>query len=343
MKKNLITHFAIATLAIAAFAFLLPQVSFAREAESGGVLEVEIGHGGNGGDDGQNHDINDDKGVHTTTSVSTSTSVKAGTNAGLRSAVDSLIAKFDGMDASKFCANISTAVGKLSEAERASLAWKADSYAKTLALGISANATAEEKAAYESLKSAYAKISASIAADAQISSSDKAAIRAAYLELMAEYRDGKIDDSRVAKVRGFIERASACLKDGKEVNAAVGASATASDDALKARYKTLVEENRNVKSVESDESKVHTVYKQRAKLFGFIPVWMNVHSEVRANGEAEVRYPWHSFLSRISGGKVTSETVLQNTGASTDNSFSAGEQEAAVKGTIKAFESVDSQ
>lgn len=320
----------------------MPQISFAREAESGGVLEVEIGHGGNGGDDGANHDVNDDNGGNDEDD-SSSSSVKAGTNAGLRSAVDSLIVKFDGMDASKFCANIGAAVNKLSEAERASLAWKADSYAKNLSLGISANATAEEKAAYESLKSAYAKITASIAADAQISSSDKAAIRAAYLELMAEYRDGKIDDSRVAKVRGFIERASACLKDGKEVNAAVGASATSSDDALKARFRTLVDENRNVKSVETDDSKVHTVYKQRAKLFGFIPFWMNVHSEVRANGAAEVRYPWHSFLSRISGGKVTSETVLQNTGASTDDSFSVGEQEAAVKGTIKAFESVDSE
>lgn len=349
MKKNIYKK-TLTALTIIAIAFALPAFvfpAFARENESNdSVLKAQVGVQTNLHVENESEDINDDHGndgdenESDDDNSSSSNSASSATSADLSTAVNALLAKMSGMSNAEFCANVSAAVNKLTPAERASLAWKGESYSKNLGLGVSANATADEKAEYESLKNSYSKISDSIATDDKVTSADKAAIRAAYLELMAEYRNGKVDGARASAIRGFIQKAASCLNNGHEISAAV--SGSSSDDALKSRFEKLIEEKEHVKDISSDDSKVKTVYKQRGKLFGFIPVWMNVRSEVRAGGTAEVHYPWYSFLARVVGGKVSSETVLENTASvSKSDKLSTSDQEAVANGTIKAFESVE--
>lgn len=334
-------------VAIIAVAFTLPMFARANE-NSDSVLRAQVGAQVNLQVENEPEDVTDDNSNNNDDSdrndddSNSQNSTTAATSADLSTAVNSLLAKMSGMSDAEFCANVTAAVNKLTPAERASLAWKGESYSKNLGLGVSAHATADEKAEYESLKKSYSKISGSLSTDDKATSSDKAAIRAAYLELMAEYRNGKVDSTRAAAIRGFIEKASACLKNGSDVSAAV--SGRSNEDMLKNRFQKLIEENDQVEDISSDETKVETVYKQRGKLFGFIPVWMTVRSEVRAGGTASVHYPWYSFLARVVGGKVTSETVLENTASvSKGDKLSTGDQEAAAKGSIKAFESVETE
>jgi hypothetical protein len=291
--------------------------------------------------------------------------VTAGTSSGLSSAIDSMITKIETMKEGEFCLKISDAVSGLTAAEKASLAWRADSYSKNLTLGVSANATAEEKAEYETLKSAYNKITTSLTADGTISSNDKAAIRGAYLELMAEYRNGTIDNARVEKIRGFIRDAAACVEDGTTVKAAVGSSETETnavvtvtrddlieddyefdvplpasvrtESSLKSYIATNLAHDDNIKSITAESAKTETVYKQDGRLLGFIPVKMNVRSTVNADGTAKVRYPWYKFMTSAVGGKVTSEEILETAMIAKSEKLTITAQAAAIDASIKAF------
>lgn len=52
----------------------------------------------------------------------------------------------------------------------------------------------------------------------------------------------------------------------------------------------------NLSSVEAASDNVAVMYKQHARLFGFIPVTVNATANVDASGNVTVSYPWYAFL-----------------------------------------------
>lgn len=60
---------------------------------------------------------------------------------------------------------------------------------------------------------------------------------------------------------------------------------------------TQVNSDENVSTVELGEDVVIVVYKQHAKLFGFIPVLVNATAEVNADGTVAVSYPWYAIFA----------------------------------------------
>ncbi len=361
MRKFLVMFSALALL------ISLPGVTSAKIAllddsvitgSNSNEIEVEVEHGAE----------NEIEVEHGNVLMNTNSEVEivAGTNMALESAVDSVMKKMEGVSAGDFCSKISGAVASLSPAEKASLAWRADSYISNLKLDASADATAEEKAEYELLKNSYEKISEALTEDGNITSSDRAAIRGSLMVLMNQYREGNVEASYDAKIRAFLEKSADCLASGTEVKSVLGTSTEVkvvapimitqkdiSDDDMKAEVpatetvkseETLksfiainLAKDANIKSVSTDKTKTETVYKQKGKLFGFIPVKMNVHAVVNADGSASVRYPWYKFMSSAVGGKVTSETVLENLTLTSDTELSKTDQANALSATVKAF------
>ena len=66
----------------------------------------------------------------------------------------------------------------------------------------------------------------------------------------------------------------------------------------------------NISAVESASDSVAVTYKQKAKLFGFIPVKVNATATVDAAGNVTVRYPWYAFL--MATNKADLEARLQD-------------------------------
>ncbi len=66
----------------------------------------------------------------------------------------------------------------------------------------------------------------------------------------------------------------------------------------------------NISSVEAASDNVAVTYKQRAKLFGFIPVTVDATANVDASGNVTVSYPWYAFLMVTN--KSDLETRIQN-------------------------------
>ncbi len=316
----------------------------------------------------------EDNSPATTAAITTSAHVDVvpGTSSGLHAAVDSLIMQFEAGDDSKVCDTIKTSVNSLSADERASLAWKADSYERNLKLDASESASAEDKATYKSLQDAYKKLSTSVWTDSKVDSTNKAAIRGAYLDLMAEYRNGSADPARANKIRSFLNKAAECLTDSAIVKTAVGASTDTTvaedetltvtqndvteDDAkqgmpvaasvhnkpgLETFLKLTVANDSKIKSVTTDENQTETVYKQRGRLLGFIPMWMNVKVAINADHSATVKYPWYKFITHANGGKVTSEAVLEYATLSKGETLSTTDQAIAVYSTQRAFDKIE--
>jgi hypothetical protein len=295
----------------------------------------------------------------------------AGTSGALSSAVSSIVKKMDGVSEGDYCETLEDAVYNLSVKQRASLAWYTTSYSKNLSLDASEEASNDEKEQYESLKKDYDKVNTLIFSDDNLASNNKAVIRAAYLDLMASYRNGAVDEARVNRIRDFLHKATDCMKDGSvEIKAAVGeasadepqetitfsrdeltqedmgkgfpvAASVKNKNALKDYVKLVIASDDHIKSVTTNETQTETVYTQRGKFLGFIPVWMNVKSTVSADGSAKVRYPWYKFMTSAVGGRVTSDLVLDNVEMPKGDKLTASNQAEAVYATIKAFMSVE--
>ncbi len=90
-----------------------------------------------------------------------------------------------------------------------------------------------------------------------------------------------------------ITRATA--SDNSGVSISVPTMVETSSD-LSAYASTVVNTDANVESAELSEEEVSVLYKQRARLFGFIPVFVPVKATVESNGDVSVKYPWYGFL-----------------------------------------------
>ncbi|MEN9582615.1 MAG: hypothetical protein RL641_569 [Candidatus Parcubacteria bacterium] len=338
----------------------IPQTTSATKAE----VKIEKND-----DKGTLDEVGDDKNEITEVEVNDDDLV-AGTSTALSSAVTSLMGKMNGVSTSDYCAALDTAVNSLTVKQRASLAWYTTSYSKNLELDASEGASESEKTEYDALKSSYDKVNMAIFSDDNLAKNNKAAIRASYLDLMASYRNGTVDMARANDIRNFINKSAECFADSSKIKSVVGASATTepqetisfsrddlTDDdmnmgmpvaasvknvaALKDYVRMISASDERIKSIATNETETETVYLQRGKLFGLIPLWLKVKSTVAADGTATVRYPWYKFMSSAVGGKVTSETVLENTDAPKGEKLTPADQAGAVYATMKAFMSVE--
>lgn len=69
-------------------------------------------------------------------------------------------------------------------------------------------------------------------------------------------------------------------------------------------------EDANLESVEVAADAVEVTYKQRARLFWFIPVSVNSTVIVETDGDVKVSYPWYGFL--VSTDKAALEAKIEN-------------------------------
>ncbi|NNM83619.1 hypothetical protein HKL94_00130 [Candidatus Parcubacteria bacterium] len=84
--------------------------------------------------------------------------------------------------------------------------------------------------------------------------------------------------------------------------ASLGSSSSAT---LHTHAAALVASDTNVSSVTLSPQKVTLSYKEPAKLFGFIGVWVPVSVSVGATGTTTVAYPWYSFLMSTNQAALT--------------------------------------
>ncbi len=62
--------------------------------------------------------------------------------------------------------------------------------------------------------------------------------------------------------------------------------------------------DKNVAEIEASSDNVSVTYKQKAKLFGLIPVTVNATAIVLADGSVDVQYPWYAFLMVTNEGSL---------------------------------------
>lgn len=107
-----------------------------------------------------------------------------------------------------------------------------------------------------------------------------------------------------------VEIASPIVITRKDVEASAEADGTAAGQAmvdspasvrtgadLSAYAKTVVKSDTHVEDARFASDTVSIAYKQRAKLFGFIPVLVRATATVRADGTATVSYPWYAIFA----------------------------------------------
>ena len=87
----------------------------------------------------------------------------------------------------------------------------------------------------------------------------------------------------------------------------VSPASVRSDADLSSYVAAQVAGDENVSKIETSAENVSVTYKQRAWLFGLVPVTLDVSAIVRTDGSVDVRYPWYAFLM------VTNESELEAT------------------------------
>ncbi|KKU77361.1 MAG: Cell wall surface anchor family protein [Parcubacteria group bacterium GW2011_GWA2_47_7] len=119
---------------------------------------------------------------------------------------------------------------------------------------------------------------------------------------------------------------------GSGTNATVTAPTAVKTSAdLSAYASTVLLGDENASALASSDTEVSFAYKQRAKLFGLIPIFVTATVHVSASGETSVSYPWYVFLATTDSASLTSDveaatkaTLSSTEGAST--TFSAAAQ-----------------
>ncbi|KKW45442.1 hypothetical protein A3C21_02715 [Candidatus Kaiserbacteria bacterium RIFCSPHIGHO2_02_FULL_59_21] len=91
----------------------------------------------------------------------------------------------------------------------------------------------------------------------------------------------------IVVTRGSAGEASATISSSAAVQTSADLSAYAS---------AVVKADENVEGAELSANKVSVHYKERAKLFGFIPIFVTATATVHKDGSVSVSYPWYGFL-----------------------------------------------
>lgn len=104
---------------------------------------------------------------------------------------------------------------------------------------------------------------------------------------------------------------------------------------------------------ELSDNAVSLGYKQRAKLFGFIPVFVHAVATVHAGGETTVQYPWYAVFTTTDSASLRSDVeaaTADTVSAQTHATFSAStqaqllaEMKTAMKSHLQASLAADMQ
>lgn len=275
-------------------------------------------------------------------SVSPSSLPEIKTGVALGVAVDEIVKKMDGVRPEDYCMALDQTLLDIASDTRETLAWNVDSYEKNTKL--KAIGAEDTKAMYASLQTAYSEVTQAIqtAIDTKKGSSARAAalLRSAYLELMSEYQGGTPNMDRVAQLKNTLASSTTCVANDDTVLAstvatAIGGKVSESDIVIVTRedldgasttpvssgsvsskteltgyIKSVLSKNETVTAVATGPSKTDVTIRQKARLFGFIPVHIKARTSVATDGRVGVSYPWYKFLIRVPE-KMTSEMVLE--------------------------------
>ncbi len=117
-------------------------------------------------------------------------------------------------------------------------------------------------------------------------------------------------------------QASSTSSVNASVNAGVGTSARSTSTVATTTTATSTEEDaaefdsyvqitleqdENLSGVSSDDDSVSVRYRDRARLFGFIPMTVSAEAVVNADGSVEVSYPWYRFLAAYDSGSLKAD------------------------------------
>ena len=150
---------------------------------------------------------------------------------------------------------------------------------------------------------------------------------------------------------GLITVTRADVSSGESAQVTISTpSAVKTSADLSAYASGVVEGDKNVDAVAASEDSVSVSYKQSAKLFGFIPIFLSATATVDSTGEVSIRYPWYAFLATTNSASLqssvkaaTAATTAANTSADASAELSAAAQaklidevRAAMKGSLEA-------
>jgi hypothetical protein len=157
---------------------------------------------------------------------------------------------------------------------------------------------------------------------------------------MSEYQGGTPNMDRVAQLKNTLASSTTCVANDDTVLAstvatAIGGKVSESDIVIVTRedldgastapvssdsvsskteltgyIKSVLSKNETVTAVATGPSKTDVTIRQKARLFGFIPVHIKARTSVATDGRVGVSYPWYKFLIRVPE-KMTSEMVLE--------------------------------
>jgi hypothetical protein len=115
-----------------------------------------------------------------------------------------------------------------------------------------------------------------------------------------------------------------------------------SESDLSAYASSVVKSDDNMNSTSLSRSAVSLGYAERARLFGLIPLTINVTAEVASNGTVSLHYPWYAFLTTSDGTSLRSgieAAVAPTIQAGGSTSLSATQQAqilAAMRNAMKS-------
>lgn len=119
------------------------------------------------------------------------------------------------------------------------------------------------------------------------------------------------------------------------VQAAVTSASSVSTGAELSAYASgVVKADENVSDVELTDTAVSLGYKQRARLFGFIPIFVRATATVKANGETTVRYPWYAFLATKDSASVTASVKIATSATVAANAEASAKLSAAMQARL---------
>jgi len=108
-------------------------------------------------------------------------------------------------------------------------------------------------------------------------------------------------------------------------------SSVQSQTDLSAYASGLVKADADMGDAQLSDTAVSLGYTQRAKLFGFIPVFVEATAKVTADGQTEVSYPWYTMFASTDSASLQSDVKASTAStvsatAETNATFSAAEQ-----------------
>lgn len=138
--------------------------------------------------------------------------------------------------------------------------------------------------------------------------------------------------------RGAID-VSATGRVGLGEQGAITSSEVTTRADLEAYASSRVAANERVEQVEFSGERMRISFKEEGRLFGFIPVAMTSHAEVRADGSVEISRPWYRFLVATSGGAqadVDLETRIQAALSASPSMLADASAEASQNASLSA-------